>query len=89
NAGYWVDFPVQVPAGMTSLTATLSGGSGDVDLYVRYSSQPTTSTYDCRPYLTGNNESCTINNPQEGNWYISLRGYTNYNGVDLIIEWKH
>ena len=88
NAGHWVDFPVEIPAGMSSLTVTMSDGSGDADLYVRYASQPTSSAYDCRPYLTGNNESCTINNPQQGNWYISIRGYTNYSGVNLNIEWK-
>ena len=35
------------------------GGTGDADMYVRSGSQPTTSTYNCRPYLSGNNETCT------------------------------
>ena len=35
----------------------MAGGSGDADLYVRYGSQPTTSSYTCRPYLNGNNET--------------------------------
>ena len=88
NAGNWMDFPVEVPAGMGSFNATISGGSGDADLYVRYISKPTTTSYNCRPYQTGNNESCAIANPQAGTWYVSLRGYTNYSGVNLVIEWK-
>ena len=32
-----------VPAGMSSLTVNISGGSGDADLYVRYGSQPGTA----------------------------------------------
>ena len=38
----------------------MSGGSGDADLYTRFGSQPTTSSYDCRPYASGNNESCPV-----------------------------
>src|SRR5690606_12574447 len=47
NPLYWT---INVPAGATSLQIATSGGSGDVDLYVRRGSQPTTSSWDCRPY---------------------------------------
>src|SRR5512132_1389025 len=36
-----------VPSGATSLTVTLSGGTGDVDLYVNQGTPPTFSDYDC------------------------------------------
>jgi serine protease len=50
---------------------------------VRRGSRPTTTTYDCRPYLTGNNETCTLPNPAAGDFYVMLRGYTSYSGVIL------
>ena len=84
----WDHYTVEIPAGMSSLTVTMSGGSGDADLYVKQSSQPTTSSYDCRPYKNGNNEVCTFSNPTAGTWYISLRGYSAYSGVSLNVEWK-
>ncbi|MDB4952963.1 MAG: hypothetical protein JWO36_532 [Myxococcales bacterium] len=77
------NFVIAVPAGQTTLTVTLSGGSGDADLYVRSGSAPTLTTYDCRPYLTGNAESCSFTNPAAGNWYIMLNGYAAYSGASL------
>ena len=83
-SGSFQHFPITVPAGQGSLTVTLSGGTGDADLYVRQGSQPTTSTYNCRPYLNGNNETCTISNPAAGTWYVSVRGYTTFSGTSLL-----
>jgi len=86
--GSWTHYYVDLPAGMTSLNVNMSGGTGDADLYVRQGSQPTTSSYDCRPYRSGNNETCSIDNPGSGRWYISLQGYQAYSGVDLLVEWQ-
>lgn len=83
SRGQWQHFTLEVPAGQTSLRANISGGSGDADLYVRFGATPTTRSYNCRPYRNGNNETCNLSNPQAGTWYISLRGYTNYSGVNL------
>lgn len=86
SSGSWQHFTLDVNSGMSSLEVLMSGGSGDGDLYVRYGSQPTTSSYDCRPYRWGNDESCSISNPQAGTWYISIRGYNSYAGVTLQAE---
>jgi vibriolysin len=75
-------FRIAATAGHT-LTVKINGGSGDADLYTRFGSRPTTSTYSCRPYLTGNSETCTITNTQAGDYYIMLRGYQTYSGVTL------
>ena len=72
-----------VPAGRPSVTFTIGGGSGDADLYVRYGARPTTSTWTCRPYLKGNSEACTITNPQDGDWFVMIRGHSPFNGVTL------
>ncbi len=76
-------FRVATPAGKT-LTIKISGGTGDADLYTRQGSRPTTATYSCRPYLTGNNETCTTTNTTAGDYYVMVRGYTTYSGVSLI-----
>jgi len=81
NANTWRNATLEVPAGQSQLEVKISGGSGDADLYVRFGANPTTSTYDCRPFRNGNNETCTFNNPQAGTWFIRLRGFTNYSGV--------
>jgi len=76
-------FAIDVPSGQTNLTIKTSGGSGDVDLYVRRDNLPTTSVYDCRPYLDGNSESCSIVNPVAGRYYATLYAYAAYSGVSL------
>jgi len=77
---YW---RIKTPAGKT-LTVKISGGTGDADLYVRFGSRPTTSTFACRPYLNGNNETCTVTNTLAGDYYVMIRGYAAYSGVSLV-----
>ncbi|WP_343225130.1 S8 family peptidase [Luteimonas sp. MC1750] len=77
-------YTIQVPAGRTQLRVQTSGGTGDADLYVRQGSAPTTTTYTCRPYQGGNNETCTINNPAAGTWHVMVRGYSAYSGLSLV-----
>ena len=74
---------MEVPAGASNLSFAMSGGSGDADMYVRFGAAPTTSTYDCRPYLNGNNETCDISNVQTGTYHVMLRGYSSFSGVSL------
>jgi trypsin len=81
--GSWRDFTIQIPAGTAQLVAKMSGGSGDGDLYVRFGSLPSTSAFDCRPYLDGNGETCTIQAPKAGTWYVSIYGYQGYSNVSL------
>ncbi|HSX60577.1 MAG TPA: PKD domain-containing protein, partial [Tahibacter sp.] len=76
-------YTMVVPAGASGLKFVMSGGTGDADMYVKFGSAPTTSSYDCRPYLSGNNETCTIATAQAGTYYVMLRGYSAYSGVSL------
>ena len=85
-SGTWQRFTQAIPSGMSNLTVTMSGGSGDADLYVNYGSPSTSSNYQCRPYKNGNEETCQISNPQAGTWYIDLQGYSSALGVTLTIE---
>lgn len=83
SAGQWVYGSYTIPAGVRSVTFRISGGTGDADLYVRQGAQPTTTQYNCRPYLNGNNEQCVISNPQAGTWHVGIRGYTAFSGVTM------
>lgn len=82
----WVYYTIDVPAGMSALNVTTTGGSGDADLYVRFGSNPTTNTYDCRPYRNGNEESCAIDSPQSGTWHIGIRAYRAFSGLSMTVE---
>jgi xanthomonalisin len=82
-------YTVVIPAGAKSLKIAISGGTGDADLYVKFGSAPTTSSYDCRPYVTGNTESCSFASPQTGTYYVLLNGYAAFSGVSLKATWTN
>jgi hypothetical protein len=84
KAGSRQYFSVEVPSGVRTLDIRMSGGTGDADLYVRRGDLPTTSEYDYRPYLTGNNEQVTVTEPKAGLWYIMIRSYHTFSGITLV-----
>ncbi|TQV89735.1 M28 family metallopeptidase [Aliikangiella coralliicola] len=86
NRAQWQHYTQALSAGYSKMTVTISGGSGDADLYVRHGAQSTLSQYDCRPYKNGNSEVCTFNSPAAGTWYIDLYGYSSVSGVTLSIK---
>jgi len=84
STGNWTsDYTLVVPSGATNLKFQISGGTGDADLYVRLNAAPTTSSYTCRPYLSGNSETCTFSAPTAGTYHVSVRAYATFSGVTL------
>lgn len=83
STGNWKYYKLTVPSGQTSLKFTMSGGTGDADMYVKRGALPTSSSYDYRPYLSGNNESVSVTNPVAGDWYVGLYAYSTFSGVSL------
>jgi serine protease len=83
GSGEQTNFTMTVPAGATDISFNMSGGTGDADLYVRFGAAPTTSTYDCRPYASGNSESCT-GSSDDGVYHVMMNGYSAYSGVSLV-----
>ncbi|MGI2170771.1 S8 family serine peptidase [Shewanella sp. MF05960] len=80
-------YSLDVPAGATNLSFTMSGGTGDADMYVQYGASPTTSSYDCRPWKSGNAESCPIATAQSGTYYVMVQGYSAFSGVSLVANY--
>jgi serine protease len=80
-------FTITVPSNTSNLKVSITGGSGDSDLYVRYGSKPTNNSYDCRPYKNGNNESCDFNSVKAGTYHVMLSGYTSFANVKLTATW--
>ena len=84
TSGNALSYTLVVPAGATNLTFTSSGGTGDADMYVKFGSAPTDTVYDCRPYKSGNAESCTFATPQAGTYHVRLKAYSSFSGVSLV-----
>jgi hypothetical protein len=84
TTGNSLNYTLVVPAGATNLTFTTSGGTGDADMYVKFGSAPTDTVYDCRPYASGNAETCTFAAPSAGTYYVRLKAYSTFSGVSLV-----
>jgi serine protease len=66
------------------VAVTLNGGTGDADLYVKFGSAPTTTSYDCRPYKSGNAETCTFATPMAGTYYVRMKAYSTFSGMSIV-----
>jgi uncharacterized protein (TIGR03437 family) len=88
-------FKVAVPADATSLRITTSGGTGDLDLFLKYGQPATCQTFDvsfsCSVTVDrfsaeiGNTESVNVGNPRAGDWYFTLSAARAYSGVTLNV----
>jgi len=79
-------YTIEVPAGATDLNIALNGGPGDADLYLKYAMAPTTNDFECRSWNSGNTESCAVQAPQAGTYYVMLHGYSAFSGADLAVN---
>lgn len=86
--GEWQQRKVTLPSGMSSLIVTVAGGNGDADLYVNAGRSPDDDNWQCRPYVSGNTETCTITNPEAGDWYIGLKAWSTFSGVNMTASWR-
>jgi subtilase family serine protease len=77
----WYTF--NVPAGATNVKVTVSGGSGNANLYVKLGSTASASNYDCRSIGSTNTDSCTFATSAGGTYSVMLLGNTAYSGVTL------
>ena len=85
--GSAVNYTIAVPSGATNLVVSISGGTGDADLYVKYGSAPTDSAYDCRPYKSGNAESCSFASPSAGTYYVRVKAYSAFSGLSVLADY--
>lgn len=58
-------------------------GTSDADLYVRIGTAPDTPMYDCRPFLNGTNESCTVELNTAAPIHAMVRGWTSSSKFEL------
>jgi hypothetical protein len=83
-------FLIRVPTGSTKLSVTLSGGTGDADLYLGFNAIPPLSTAAaCNSWNDGNEEACEIpfgtRTPtlSAGLWYIRVNAWSAFTGLTL------
>ncbi|MGW3266167.1 collagenase [Streptomyces sp. NPDC001056] len=78
---------VYLPAGVSQLRITTSGGTGDADLYYSGSGWATSTSYTNRSTGAGNSHTLTITNPPAGYNYITLYGAQSFSGVTVSTQY--
>ncbi len=78
-----IKYQLTVPNGATNLLFAMYGGTGDADIYVKRGTPPTNTSYDCRPFSFGNNETCFFPSPASAVWYVTVKGFSEATGVSL------
>ena len=76
-------YRVTLPDNVNSLTVTTVGGPGDADLFLRHEMLPTTSVNACESTTPSTNESCTVQMPGPGEWYVLLDAFSTYSDLSI------
>jgi hypothetical protein len=58
-------------------------GTSDADLYVRIGAEPTTTSYDCRPFLNGSHETCVVELSSPAAIHVMVRGWASSSDYEL------
>jgi hypothetical protein len=81
-------YPTNIPLGATNLEISITGGTGDADLYVYVGTLPDNlENYDCHDGVNGNEETCYFPEPEPGKYFILLNSYEAYRDVTLNISY--
>jgi leucyl aminopeptidase len=81
--GASLNYTMVVPSGATNLKFVTSGGTGDADLYVKFGSAPTTTSYTCKSDGGTNAETCNIATAQAGTYYVMVKAYSAFSGLSI------
>ncbi|MDQ1712019.1 MAG: serine protease [Frankiaceae bacterium] len=90
GAGDQKFYKISVPAGKSQLQVVMTGPACgllscalDADLYTKFAARPTDTVYDCRPFASGNAETCTHASPAAGYWYVRVYDYSGSGTVTI------
>ncbi|ADO71221.1 uncharacterized protein STAUR_3431 [Stigmatella aurantiaca DW4/3-1] len=76
-------YTLEVPPGASNLQFVTSGGTGNSDLYVKFGSPPSDTSYDCKSTGSTPSETCTLPTARAGTWYVRAYGASPFSGISL------
>ena len=65
------------------MTFRIWGGTGAADMFVQLEGTPSNKSTLCVPDISSNTETCKINSPAAGTYYVNVRGAPAYSDVTL------
>ncbi|HEU5057545.1 MAG TPA: M4 family metallopeptidase [Kofleriaceae bacterium] len=78
-------YAIDVPAGATSVTFTISGPNGDADLYGKFGTVPSNNDSEARSESAASNETITIQTDGRiGLYYAQVKAFSSYNNLSIV-----
>ncbi len=77
-----------VPTGVSNLTFKTTGGTGDLDIYTKLGSAPTTTSYLQKSDGATNAETITIAAPTAGTYYLLTNAASAVSGASLVASYQ-
>ena len=81
-------FKITVPADMKRLAVLTRGGTGSVSVFVRKGLPPAPGVYDFKKAGTSTRVDLVVKRPAAGDWFIMLRGRSNYSGTSIQATYR-
>ncbi len=91
QVGETFDTTIKLPLGATNLKISISGGTGDADLYIHYGDTPPDDTDKFNrtvDHVRGNNENFVVTEPATGNYFIVVLAQEDYRNVELKVSYQ-
>lgn len=85
--GEGVTFKIEVPPDAENFVVKTTGGTGDVDLFLRYNAHPTPTQWDFSSESDDSTELIRLATPVAGTWYVRFVGLTSFRGVKLTASY--
>ncbi len=82
--GSWKFFTIDVPAGKTSVKFSINGYNGDADMFARLSYAPSATLFNCKSDGPSSIETCTVNTPSAGRYYLGVFAYETYSDLSVM-----
>ncbi|MGK9462720.1 collagenase [Streptomyces sp. G6] len=77
-----------LPSGVSQLEITVSGGTGDADLYYSDSGWATRTSHTSSSTGAGNGHTLTVTDPPAGYHYVTLHGAESFSGVTVATRYE-
>lgn len=87
-AGSVTLFKITVPADMRRLNVLTRGGTGSIAVVVRKGAPRAVGTHDFHRVGVANRTDIQVTRPIAGEWFIELRGRSNFSGVSIQASYR-
>ncbi|MEQ1858935.1 MAG: lysyl oxidase family protein [Chthoniobacteraceae bacterium] len=81
-------FKIEIPPDAENFVVKTTGGSGDVDLFIRFGAHPSPTQWDFASESDDTSELIRVGTPTAGVWYVRVVGFSTFRNVRLTASYE-